>query len=106
MDERRDLVARRDVERVRQHDRARRSPDRYRQQNASMQRHYALHPEKLIAHRAVKNALRAGRLTRQPCVECGAPNAQAHHEDYAKPLDVTWLCDPHHKARHRVMKAP
>ena len=32
---------------------------------------------------------------------CGAANAQGHHEDYAKPLDVTWLCARCHSAVHR-----
>jgi hypothetical protein len=56
--------------------------------------------EKYLAHKAVENALKTGKLIRQAC-ECGCDRkAQAHHEDYSKPLDVRWLCVQAHKARH------
>jgi hypothetical protein len=55
--------------------------------------------EALAAGRAVSAAIKAGTLTRQPCEECGA-KAQAHHDDYAKPLDVRWLCRRHHRLWH------
>ena len=51
---------------------------------------------------ATGNAIRGGRLVRQPCFICGA-KAQAHHPDYDRPLDVTWLCSKHHKAAHRIV---
>lgn len=60
--------------------------------------------EKYLAHKAVENALRKGTLVRQPC-ECGCDRkAQAHHEDYSKPLEVRWLCGKAHKARHIEME--
>jgi len=49
------------------------------------------HREKYLARNAVSNALRNGRLTKQPC-KCGATKVQAHHHDYSRPLDVEWLC--------------
>jgi hypothetical protein len=49
---------------------------------------------------AVSNAIRDGRLTPAPCVICGDATADAHHEDYDRPLDVTWLCRAHHAQRH------
>lgn len=49
-----------------------------------------------ILRRAIKN----GEIKRQPCEVCGKPNAQAHHEDYSKPLVVRWLCRLHHARRH------
>jgi hypothetical protein len=55
-------------------------------------------PEKRRAHYAVSNAIRDGRLIRQPCF-CGA-KAEAHHADYSKPLEVTWLCRKHHMEEH------
>jgi hypothetical protein len=49
----------------------------------------------------VVGALRTGKLKRQLCeVEgCGKPG-QAHHTDYEKPLEVTWLCHKHHVEAH------
>jgi len=56
------------------------------------------------AHLAVARAIRNGRLTRQPCIRCGEQKSIAHHEDYDKPLDVMWLCQPCHKQRHKELK--
>ena len=55
------------------------------------------HPEKYHARTAVGNAIRDGRLIKQPCRICGNPKSQAHHHDYSKPLDVDWLCFKHHR---------
>ena len=55
-------------------------------------------PEAYRARWMVRNAIRDGKLTRKPCF-CGAP-AEAHHEDYSKPLEVDWLCTKHHKVHH------
>lgn len=41
------------------------------------------------------------KLKRQPCGICGDERAQAHHHDYSKPLDVTWLCAYHHAQEHK-----
>jgi len=56
-------------------------------------------PEKKKAHSEVRSALRSGRIHRHPCSVCGN-KAEAHHEDYSKPLDIIWLCTKHHAARH------
>lgn len=52
----------------------------------------------------VQAAIKAGRLVRQPCVDCGATEkVQAHHHngyDREHELDVVWLCRPHHMQRH------
>lgn len=61
------------------------------------------YPEKAAAKRAVMLAIRAGRLTRQPCEVCGNTKTDAHHDDYSKPLDVRWLCRTHHGERHRML---
>lgn len=60
---------------------------------------------KVAAHSAVARALSSGLLIRQPCEVCGATPAEAHHDDYTKPLDVRWLCDEHHKHHHQVGRA-
>lgn len=57
-------------------------------------------PEKYAARNAVSNAIRDGKLTRQPCKVCGSLESEAHHEDYSKPLDVVWLCFKHHREIH------
>lgn len=57
------------------------------------------------AHNMVRNAVKTGKLVRQPCCRCGNPKTVAHHEDYDKPLDVMWLCQPCHKQRHKEINA-
>lgn len=54
---------------------------------------------KYKANTAVSNAVRDGRIIKKPCEICG-DKAQAHHEDYTKPLDVKWLCRKHHLKKH------
>jgi len=56
--------------------------------------------ERYKANGAVSNAVRDGRLEKQPCEVCGSSNVQAHHDDYSKPLDVRWLCFVHHRELH------
>lgn len=43
---------------------------------------------------------RRGKLQRQPCEDCGAASEHRHHENYDKPLEVTWLCRECHGKRH------
>lgn len=56
------------------------------------------------AHNAVARAIRKGILIRCSCERCGNEKSVAHHEDYDKPLDVMWLCDPCHKQRHKELR--
>lgn len=58
---------------------------------------------KIAARSKVLTAIRSGNLVKQPCQVCGEMEVEAHHEDYSKPLDVWWLCKPHHAARHREL---
>jgi len=59
------------------------------------------------ARKAVRNAVRAGRLVKPlTCEGCGdAPGdgrrLHAHHADYDDPLRVEWLCVFCHLDRHR-----
>ncbi len=57
--------------------------------------------EAQAAHYAVAKALRHGELSREWCEVCG-DEAQAHHDDYRRPLDVRWLCPKHHMQWHRT----
>lgn len=55
---------------------------------------------KRAAHIMVGNALKGGRLIKMPCEICEDRNSHGHHDDYAKPLEVRWLCDTHHNEWH------
>lgn len=52
------------------------------------------------ARQALSNAVRRGELIRRPCEVCGDPKSEGHHDDYAKLLDVRWLCRTHHRQHH------
>jgi len=91
-----DPLGRRAYEQERQ-----RRPDRRQSALAYQANRRLRHPEKARARAAVSNALRDGRLVRQPCKVCGATKVQAHHHDYGRPLDVEWLCFRcHRNERH------
>jgi hypothetical protein len=60
-------------------------------------------PNKYKAHNIVNNAMRDGKLFKEPCEICSEVNAvHAHHDDYAKPLNVRWLCAAHHSQWHKI----
>lgn len=108
--------ARRDRDAARRTDRARYR--RHREERLARQRAYAQTPEGKAAHRAarerwqdrhpettaarlaVRAALRSGRLAPEPCLFCGAARVHAHHHDYTRWLEVTWLCPLHHRLAH------
>ena len=58
-------------------------------------------PLKYKATNMVNNAARDGKLFKEPCAECGEADVHAHHDDYAKPLNIRWLCAAHHSQWHR-----
>ena len=43
--------------------------------------------------------LKRGLLVKKGCAVCGE-DAQMHHPDYDRPLDVVWLCKKHHRDIH------
>jgi hypothetical protein len=51
----------------------------------------------------VEKALTRGKLQRPDhCSKCFKECVpEAHHEDYNKPLEVTWLCADCHREEHR-----
>jgi len=57
-------------------------------------------PEKVAAYLMVRKAVNRGELIKHPCEVCGGEKAEAHHDDYSRPLDVRWLCRAHHVAHH------
>lgn len=60
------------------------------------------YPNKYKAHSTVSNAVRDGKLTKNPCEKCGEEPVHGHHDDYLKPLEVRWLCPVCHKAWHLI----
>lgn len=56
--------------------------------------------EKGRAAQKLRDAIRQGKIKRQPCEICQEPDAQGHHFDYSKPLEVRWLCPKHHREEH------
>ena len=54
-----------------------------------------------MCHNAVSRAIKSGLLSKNPCIKCGNKISLANHEDYDKPLDVIWFCQPCHKQRHK-----
>lgn len=61
------------------------------------------YPNKYRAHTLVSNAIRSGKLHPEPCCECGSlENTHAHHDDYAKPLNIRWMCASCHKYWHLI----
>ena len=77
------------------------SPERRARKLEYARRARKAHPEKYRANTAINNAIRDGEVVRGPCEAEGCERpAEAHHEDYSKPLKVRWLCRKHHRAEH------
>lgn len=91
-------------EKVRAQDRERaQQPHRKAERNRRSRNYKVTSPEKRKAHLAVQYAMRSGKLVRKPCAFCESEErVEAHHHDYSKPLDVTWLCSPCHKRFHAL----
>ena len=119
-EERRAIVARRDIKKSRQWDRDRYQRDKAKRRaamaaymqtpegKAAKQRAQAAYqerdPQRYQAHYTLTNAVRDRRIERQPCAVCGATDrVQGHHNDYSKPLDVVWLCRDHHALAHNAL---
>lgn len=60
-------------------------------------------PDKVRVYQIVARAIRSGKLIKPTvCSVCNQERRiEAHHEDYAKPLDVVWVCRVHHAEVHR-----
>jgi hypothetical protein len=60
-------------------------------------------PEQIQARESLSKAIKRGIIKRQPCEVCGNPRSHGHHPDYSRPLDVKWLCQPHHQQEHNLI---
>ena len=86
------------IEKIRRYDRERGN----RQTQEYIKEYRSKYPKKVKATTMVNNAIRDGKLFKEPCEVCGTTEKiHAHHNDYAKPLNVRWLCSAHHKQWHR-----
>ena len=70
-------------------------------------RYHNRNPIKARARRRLDVAVRNGSVqVSSLCSECGKPPGKrrlhGHHEDYAKPLEVVWLCPRCHWNRHHA----
>lgn len=74
-------------------------PGRKARMLEAQRRRRAKHPEKDRARQALSNAIRDGKLERGVCEVCGE-QAEAHHENYSRALEVRWLCFQHHREEH------
>jgi hypothetical protein len=59
--------------------------------------------EKVFARNELNKAVKRGDVIKpKMCAACGEEKRlTGHHDDYAKPLDVRWLCYPCHGKEHR-----
>jgi hypothetical protein len=92
------------IERIQLYDRRRGAlPHRRARNRVRSAAWRAAFPRRRAAQVAVGAAIKSGVLKRQLCLVCGE-KAEAHHPDYERPLDVVWLCSPHHKQTHALLK--
>ena len=71
---------------------------------ARQRRDYWVNRHKYTAKKMVAVMIETGDITRQPCEKCGEEKAVAHHSDYAKPLEIVWLCHACHMAEHKRIR--
>ena len=44
--------------------------------------------------------IKRGKIIKTNCIICNSPDVEAHHHDYAKPLEVVWFCRKCHLEHH------
>lgn len=94
-------------ERARRGDDYREMRRRYRASEkgrAAYSRYVPKHPWQKWAQMKIWNAIERGLIVKPDvCQECGKGGIiDGHHDDYAKPLQVRWLCRWCHQEWHRI----
>lgn len=76
---------------------------------AQMRRNRPKHSEMSLVAQMRANArahanvyLKRGKLVKGVCA-CGETKVQMHHDDYSKPLQVTWMCRECHLKLHAMI---
>lgn len=67
---------------------------------AKRRKYYAKFGQRQRARARAAYALLVGTISRKLCEVCKSKKADAHHDDYSKPLVVRWLCRRHHMRHH------
>ncbi len=95
----------RNIKRIRKYDRERgKLPHRIKANTTRNKVRRKKDPVKYAAHTLVGNAVRDKRIIKsKSCMDCGKTDIRiyGHHDDYYKPLEVVWLCQVCHIARHK-----
>lgn len=82
------------------------SPEWRASHRAAVKRYAALHPDRVRAQSIVRAAVKAGKIARAEACQVEGCNStiaiEAHHHDYAKPLDVLWCCATCHRQGHAL----
>lgn len=96
------------VEKIRTYDRQRGNlPHRIKARASNTKAWRKKFPKRYEAHKLLNNAVRDGKI-RKPlrCSVCKKKPLQmeGHHDDYSKPLIVTWLCACCHRQLHRDLR--
>lgn len=71
---------------------------------AASNKWHLAHREQYLANKQLQYAVVSGAIVRGPCEACGTHPAEGHHDDYARPLAVRWLCKRHHAELHRLRR--
>jgi len=80
-------------------------PQKYKEMEKKRSDNYIQqHPDRRQAHMMVYAKIRNKNIVKKPCEVCGTTRKiEAHHDDYAKPLEIRWLCKKHHMELHRAL---
>jgi hypothetical protein len=95
-------IHRKENDSVREYDRKRGN----RQTKEDIQRYRSENPNKYAAHLYINNRVRNGSIVKpSTCESCGETGTSkkgihGHHDDYAKPHIVRWLCAKCHHRWH------
>lgn len=76
------------------------------QYKMQVKRYRAKYPHRVKAYDILRRSLRSETIkSPKRCFICCESNKRiiAHHENYALPLDVVWLCDACHGSRHQYL---